>query len=233
MSNESILIISDLHIPYHHPDSFKFLAAVKKKYAPTRVVCVGDEIDNHAISFHDSDPDLPSAGDELRKSIKYMKELYKLFPEVDVLLSNHGSLHFRKALKHGIPKGFLKSLKDVLEAPKGWNWYPDLLINLPGDNQCYIHHGMIRDPSKAVALRGVCMVQGHYHESAEIKYISNPNKLLWGMNVGCLIDKKSMAFAYNNINLKRPILSIGVIVNGQPQLIPMVLNRKGRWKGSL
>ena len=29
------------------------------------VVNIGDEIDCHAISMHDSNPDLPSAGDEL------------------------------------------------------------------------------------------------------------------------------------------------------------------------
>ena len=29
---KSILVISDLHIPYHHKDSFKFLKAIKKEY---------------------------------------------------------------------------------------------------------------------------------------------------------------------------------------------------------
>lgn len=233
MTNNSILIISDLHVPHHHPDAFKFLAAVKKQFNPSRVVCIGDEIDNHAISFHDSDPDLKSAGDELIESIKHLKTLYKIFPEVDVLHSNHGSLHFRKALHHGIPKSFLKELKEVLEAPKGWNWHDDLLVTLPGGNQCYIHHGLIRDPVKAVALRGVCVVQGHFHEKAGIEYVSNHNNLLWGMTVGCLIDKKSLAFAYNKINLKRPILSVGLIVNGFPLLIPMVIGKNGRWVGKL
>ena len=43
-----------------------FLRALKKKYKGfDLVVGIGDEIDQHAISMHDSDPDLPSAGDEL------------------------------------------------------------------------------------------------------------------------------------------------------------------------
>ena len=65
MKHKSILVISDLHIPYHHRDSFEFLKALKKKYKPDLVVNIGDEIDCHALSFHDSNPDLPSAGDEL------------------------------------------------------------------------------------------------------------------------------------------------------------------------
>ena len=49
MSNyKSVLVISDLHIPYHHPDAFKFLAALKKKYKPDLVVNIGDEIDQHS-----------------------------------------------------------------------------------------------------------------------------------------------------------------------------------------
>ena len=66
--HKSILIISDTHIPYHHKDLFPFLKAIKKLYKPTKIVHIGDEVDKHALSFHDSDPDLPSAGDELKIS---------------------------------------------------------------------------------------------------------------------------------------------------------------------
>ena len=61
-NTQSILVISDQHMPYEHPDMFEFLEAVKKKYKPTLVVNIGDEVDKHALSFHDSDADLPSAG---------------------------------------------------------------------------------------------------------------------------------------------------------------------------
>ena len=74
---KSILIISDTHIPYHHPDLIPFLKAVKKEYKPDKIVHIGDEIDKHAMSFHDSDPDLPSAGDELKLSLPVIKELEK------------------------------------------------------------------------------------------------------------------------------------------------------------
>jgi len=65
--NSRILFISDLHFPFHHPNTFEFLQMLKDRYNPTRVICLGDETDKHAMSFHDSDPDLMSAGDELRK----------------------------------------------------------------------------------------------------------------------------------------------------------------------
>ena len=39
--HKSVLVISDLHIPYHHKDSFEFLKAVKKKFKPDTVVNIG------------------------------------------------------------------------------------------------------------------------------------------------------------------------------------------------
>mgnify|MGYP003679021094 CR=1 FL=1 len=49
MSYKSILCISDLHIPYHHPQAFDFLKALKKKINPDLIVCGGDELDKHAL----------------------------------------------------------------------------------------------------------------------------------------------------------------------------------------
>ena len=103
MSYKSILCISDLHIPYHHPQAFDFLKALQKKIKPDYILCGGDELDQHGLSFWDSDADLPSAGDELRQSKKYIWELKKIFPKMTILHSNHSSLIYRRALKHGMP----------------------------------------------------------------------------------------------------------------------------------
>ena len=48
--NKRILVISDLHIPYHRPDSFEFLKEIKKQYKPDTIVNIGDEIDCRAVS---------------------------------------------------------------------------------------------------------------------------------------------------------------------------------------
>ena len=51
--HNSVLVISDLHIPYHHKDSFKFLKAIKKEFKPDTVINIGDLLDFHAISMHE------------------------------------------------------------------------------------------------------------------------------------------------------------------------------------
>jgi len=121
----SILVISDTHFPYHHPDTVSFLKALKKKYKPDKVVHIGDELDFHALSFHPSDPDLLSPGNELLAGISTISPLYRLFPDVDLIESNHGSMVYRKAKYHGIPREVFKSYRKVLGAPMGWKWHFD------------------------------------------------------------------------------------------------------------
>lgn len=231
--NSSILVISDLHIPFGHKDTVAFLTEIKKVYKPDKIVCIGDEVDKHAMSFHDSDPDLPSAGDELEESIEGLQPIYKLFPEVDLVDSNHGSMVYRKSKHHGIPRKYIKNYGDVLEAPKGWKWYHDLVIKASDGQLIYFHHGLKAKGLQVAQQLGMCFVQGHYHNTFEIGYSSTPEKLIWNMTVGCLIDDKSLAFAYNKTTLGRPIIGCGIIIDGQPMLIPMILNKGSNWTGKL
>lgn len=229
---KSLLVISDLHVPYQHPDAVRFLAALKKKYAFDKIVCIGDEIDNHAISFHDSDPDLSSAGDELKEAIKQLQPIYKLFPTVTVVESNHGSLVYRKALANGLPKAVFKSYNEILQAPKGWKWEFDTKVETDLGT-IYLCHGKTGTAGRLASQYGMSTIQGHFHEKAQITYISTPEKLMFDAHTGCLADDKSLALGYNKVNPKRPIVSIIIVLNGIPQIIPMVLNRSGRWIGRL
>ena len=53
------------------------------------------------------------------------------------------------------------------------------------------------------------------------------------MNVGCLIDDEELAFAYNKVNPFRPQLGVGMVIDGRPFLIPMVVDSKGNWDGKV
>lgn len=229
-----LLIIPDLHMPYHHQDAFRFLVAVNEKYQPDHVINVGDEVDKHGLSFHDSDPDLPSAGDELKLAKKYIKRLGKLFPIMDLVDSNHGSLAYRKAKAMGMPSAYIKPYGEVLEAPKGWTWYDELILqDVESKTEIMVRHQFKKNPLICAQQMGMCVIQGHFHEDFNVQYVSSPNKLLWALTVGCLIDKRSLAFTYNKTNYKRPILGCSVIIDGQPILIPMYLDKKSRWTGRL
>jgi len=230
-SYKSVLVISDIHAPFQHYDTIKFLRALKRKYRPDKVVCTGDEADKQAIKFHQTDSDLFSAGDELKKTTQYLHGLYDVFPIMDILESNHGSLHLRKAKANGIPIHYMKDYNEIYDLPKTWKWYHELVLKLSDGQKVYFCHGKIKDSAKLSQQMGMNVCQGHYHESFKIEYWSNPDNLFWGLNVGCLIDNKSMAFAYNKVFPKRPIIGTAIILDGLPKLLPMILNGRGRWTG--
>jgi len=232
MNHKRILVVSDMHIPYHHQDAIRFLKEIKKEYKPDFIVNIGDLLDFHAISMHSHDPDLFSAGHELKEARKYVKELEGIFPKVIEVDSNHSSLVYRRALKFGMSKEFLKDYGDFLGTKK-WKWVDDLTLKMSNGQKCFFTHGRSADILKVSQTMGMSAVQGHYHTKFVISYWANPDAIMWGMNVGCLINQKSMAFAYAKNFKTRFILGCGIIINGIPKLLPMVLDNKGKWIGKI
>ena len=223
-----VLIIPDLHAPYHHPDALDFLRAIKKKYKPEVIANLGDETDGHAISFHNSISELLSAGDELNKAIEFIQELNKLFPKMYLVDSNHGSLRYRKLKHHGIPIAHLKSQKELYGTPK-WNWYDELILNTH-KGEVYVCHGRSSNGKKIVGELSMSVVQGHYHCLFGINWYSNGMQDRYALFSGALCDRQSMAFEYGKLFLSKPILGASLIMDdGSPRLIKMELNKKDRW----
>ena len=228
MGYKKILVISDMHLPYQHKDAITFLKEIKKEFKPDYVVNIGDLLDFHAINMHTHDPDLYSAGHELDKSKEYIKQLEDIFPEVTEVDSNHSSLVYRRALKYGMSKAFLKPYGEFLGTRK-WKWVDDLTLTMSNGQRCFFTHGRSADILKVSQTMGMSAVQGHYHTKFLISYWANPDNLFFAMNVGCLINQKSMAFNYAKNFKTRFILGCAIILNGVPRLLPMVLNDKGDW----
>ena len=230
--NSRILCIPDLHFPYCHPDALDFLAKVKSKLQPTRIICGGDELDYHAMSFHDKDPDLDNAGTELLKAIGYIETLKNLFPEMDLMESNHGSMAYRKAKHHGFPRHLLKSYNEVLGVDHNWRWHDRLIITLPNGNKCLFAHSLGANVLGASQSVGMSLVQFHHHSQFELRYWQVGTTLHFAVTSGCLVDDKSLAMAYNKYTIKRPIMGVTFIENSLPILIPMVVNEDNRWIGT-
>lgn len=231
-----ILVIPDTHAPYNHPDALPFLAEIKAKIDPTYVIHLGDEVDNHSLSFHDSDPNLDSAGPELEKARKFIYDLSMLFPVMDICHSNHGSLVYRRALKYGIPTEMIKSYRDILfpdGGGDGWRWKDHFLTMLPDGSDCLFQHESNGSILNNAAHERANLVQGHRHSEWMIEGKASDAALYWGMIPGCLINRKSRAFEYGKLNLHRPVIGAGIIMDSLPILVPMQLDSHGRWTGKL
>lgn len=229
-----ILVIPDQHSPYQHQDTLAFLAHVASQFNPELVVNLGDETDKHAMSFHDSDPNLMSAGDELEAAKVFLAALAKLFPNQLVCDSNHGSMHFRKAKAHGIPVQYLKSYRDVLfpdGGGEGWEWAENWRVNTPLGPVMFKHQAS--GPILVDAAHNQCnLMVGHEHSKFEISYTASSAAIYWGAYSGCLVNKDSLAFAYGKHFPRKPVIGCTVILNGCPMLIPMLMGTDGRWKGA-
>lgn len=226
-----ILVWSDRHKPYGHPDTNAFLIALNRKYKPDLVIDIGDGEDFHGMSFHDTDVDLLSAGHELRGVIESNRELYADFPKVMACDSNHSSLVFRKGKHHGFPRHVLKSYREILEAPEGWTWHHEIIVQMSNGKKCLFAHGYSSNVLMASQKRGISVVQGHYHSKFGIQYWGNADGMYFAAQTGCLIDDASFAFAYNKLQLERPLLGCLRIDAGIPHLLPMHLDDRGRWNG--
>tara|TARA_R110002020_G_C16216335_1_gene767355 strand:+ start:427 stop:1131 length:705 start_codon:yes stop_codon:yes gene_type:complete len=231
--NKRILVISDCHFPYHHEATFNFLRKLKKQYKPDTVVHIGDEMDWHSINVsHVINPDLPSPADELLVGRSLCQQLEKIFPNMVLLESNHGSMVLRRAMAKGMSKFFIKDYNEILDVGSGWKWKEKHIIETDKGRVMFAHQ-FSADISKAVQQSAMSCVQGHYHTVSSIKYVANDFHLNWGMSVGCLVDKKSLAMAYMKVNLAKPVLSCGVITEGIPYIVPMVLNKDGSWDNNI
>lgn len=215
-----------------HQDSFKFIKWAKDQFKPDKVVCLGDELDYHVLSFHDTELECPySASQEFEEGKKFFSNLYDMFDEMDILESNHGSMVYRKAKSCGIPRSFMHTYKDVLEAPPGYHWHNSLILKASNGQDIEFHHGNIspKCPMRRSQLTGRSQVQGHHHNSFEVRWWFNGDKYVFGCTSGCLIDDDKYAFLYNKNNLARPMLGVTWIHEGIAYPIPMELDENKRW----
>lgn len=220
-NKNNILIIPDTHFPFEREGSLEFLKEVQKEYKCGQIVHIGDVIDNAYSSFHESNPDGHSAADELEYAIEHLKPFYDTFPKAKVCLGNHDMIINRKAFSSGLSKRWIKGLDEVLETP-GWTY--DLEHEIFG---VLFTHGIGTSGANAAynkALnRRMSVVQGHLHSEASIRWNVSKTDIIFGMQVGCLVDDRKYAFDYAKANPRKFIISCGVLLNSgkQPIIIPM------------
>lgn len=231
-NDETVLVVPDLQIPYEHPDALAFVQGVASSVNPTTVVNIGDEVDQHAVARFDPDPDNDAAGPELRVSIRKLRKWYEAFPETKVCMSNHTQRIYKKAFHAGIPEAYMRTTKEWLDAPEGWDWEDKWVVGGVRYEHGDAQGGMYAARNLAQRNRQSTVI-GHHHSHGGVFYIANQTEMIFGMNAGCLIDVNSRAFAYGKNAAYKPTLGCGVVMNGVPYFIPMLLNNRGRWTGEL
>ena len=202
----NVLVIGDLHEPFCLDGYLDWCIDQYYTYNCTEVVFIGDVIDNHYSSYHETSADGMGGLDELELAIKRIARWRNAFPMATVIIGNHDRIIMRKAQTSAIPSKWIKSYKEVLEVPN-WEFVDRLVI----DGVQYIHGegGTARTKCRADMMN---TVQGHLHTQCYTEHYVGKNFRVSGSQVGCGINHKAYAMAYAKYG-KRPAVGCAVVLN--------------------
>jgi len=202
----NVLVVGDLHEPFCLDDYLNWCIIQYKRFNCTEVVFIGDIIDNHYSSYHETDADGMGGLQELEYAIKRIARWFEAFPVATVVIGNHDRIIMRKAQTSAIPSKWIKSYKEVLEVPS-WNF----VERYEQDNVQYIHGegGTARTKCRADMMN---TVQGHLHTQCYIEHYVGKKFRVYGVQVGCGIDHDSYAMAYAKYG-KKPAIGCSVVLN--------------------
>jgi predicted phosphodiesterase len=201
-----ILIIGDIHEPFSLDGYLGFCMDVYNRYNCNQVIFIGDCIDSHYSSYHETSPNGYGGGEELQLAIDRLKHWADAFPVADVIIGNHDRMIMRKAFTSAIPQQWIKSYNEVLGTK--WNWSDRVVY----DNVQYVHGegGTARTRAKNDMMS---TVQGHIHTQAYSEWMVGNKFKIFAMQVGCGIDRESYAMAYAK-NYKKQAIGCGVVIGG-------------------
>lgn len=218
-----VLAFGCTHCPALHPKFPRFLAKVSEQYKCNKWIHLGDICDHAALSFHERNPQLPSAGDEYHQAKKQIRLLYERFPQCTLIQGNHCVLSARQAQAAGIPPEYLVDFKSLWGIEK-WNVIPrfgfteiDGVRYEHGDAGCGGQFGAV----KTSRVRFQSTVSAHLHSQFGCWYTANGKDLIFGCNVGWGGDYKKLQFEYSRSHVHKPIVGCAVIIDGHPICIPM------------
>ena len=215
-----ILVIGDLHEPFCLDGYLDFCKETYQNFNCNKVVFIGDVIDNHYSSYHESSADGLGGKYELEQAIKKLSKWYKAFPIADVTLGNHDRIIIRKAQTSNIPSKWIKEYRDVLETPK-WNFVTDVYY----DGVRYVHGDKSGKPRMAAKRDMVSTVSGHYHTDFYVEWLFGKTRAIFALATGCGIDSKSYAMSYMQGG-KKEAIGCGVVIGGHTAFnVKMNLNK--------
>lgn len=212
-----ILCIGDLHIPCVRKGYLEFCKYLKRHYHTNTTVFLGDVVDEHAVSpSHIALPDAPGAREEISETRELVREWYGAFRNAKVAIGNHDERPYRAAAMVHIGEDRLRSLSDMWGTPH-WDWKYDHII----EGILFVHrtNNSGQCPAfNAMRQRAMSCVLGHHHSVAGVRYLVNPERRLFGLDVGAGCDDRAIQFRYFRAAQARSVMSAAVILDGFPQV---------------
>lgn len=216
-----LLVLGDTHFPFTDRVALAAAISFAKSYKPDHIIQVGDFIDGYNWSLFKRAPDSPSAEMEWNQTElmahQFFEQLAKF--QITVLEGNHCRRYMLRACEANLPRKLVKTLSELFPYENvHWHMEPEPFVL---DGIAFIHGDEMAGNvvQKARAL-GMPLVQGHTHQ-ASLTYINTFKHQIFGMEVGALIDGKSIACRYAAKNPLKMWSGVATITDGIPSLRPI------------
>jgi len=206
-------------MPWHHKRACAWSVHVAKTYQPDAIVGLGDELDLYALSKYPRSHNLYTPADEFRRGLEAYRAHWRQLQDVAKaakcyeISSNHVD-RLRKRILERLPE--VESLVDE-----------DGLFGAPGVSRVrrytridgvQYEHGFRAKASAHAIHNQMSTVHGHTH-AASLVWHRNARGPYFNLECGWLADDQAPVFNYVQAAIKPHILAVGLITNGQPQLL--------------
>ena len=211
LQGKKILILSDIHIPYHSIDSITSAFNYAKKEKPDTVLLNGDTIDFFQLSRFCKEPGKRSFAHELAAFKQFFEVLQKTFKaRVYFKLGNHEERYnqglWQKAGERDGVEEF--KLEEIIKArAEGIEVIGDKRIMNAGELNIVHGHefgGSIFSPvniARGLFLRAkVSAMQGHNHQTSEHTESNMNGKITTTWSLGCLCELNPAYLPINKWN---------------------------------
>jgi predicted phosphodiesterase len=212
----TVLVLSDIHLPYHDAEALELAVAEGRRRKATHVLINGDLLDFYHLSDFDHDPSrLLHLGAELEAGRQFLLELRKAFPRASFIYKegNHEErlsryvwnkapelwgaidLTLKGILENGFQTGPRIDLLWVLE--KRFIILGKLLV--AHGHEWRYGFGMPVNTARWLYLRAKrSAFCGHFHQRSEHTEIVAGGKLITTYSGGCLCELSPDYLPYNN-----------------------------------
>ena len=194
-----LLVLSDIHIPYHNIDSLTCTFDYAKKEKPDAILLNGDTLDFFGLSKFIKDPKKRSVAHELEAFKNLMDIIKKVFnAKIYYKMGNHCERyeHFLWMKAHELVGVDEFDFGNIIKArSEGIEMIKDKRVVKAGDLSIIHGHefgGGIFSPvnvARGLYMRGkVSAMQGHSHVTSENTELDMDGKMITTWSVGCLCE---------------------------------------------
>jgi len=194
-----LLVLSDIHIPYHNIESLTCAFDFAKKEKPDAILLNGDTLDFFGLSRFAKDPKARSFAHELKTFKEFMDILKKTFnAKIYFKVGNHEEryFHFLWMKAHEIVGVEEFELENIIKSrAEGIEIIKDKRIIKAGDlNVMHGHEfgGSVFSPvniARGLFLRAkVSAMQGHNHQSSSHTESDMNGNIITTWSLGCLCE---------------------------------------------